>query len=461
MSQNGPIQKRFLQTWATPLIPGLENCASFEDAVSSPQVGGASPSCPDSRPDSRFHARDEHTHTNILPNEQVVLIDAWLDSEEEKSSVGSSTGSVSTPPKPRVFREDSPSEASVSTAAANMALSPLLMRDPFGGSYTVYDFPTPTFSTGFSRVSTPSDDSVGRDGAHPQGNPFRPVLADISKMSIPSFVPNEWLALYQRRPSQQDDESVKLAFLQKVVEHFHPEENYQTPAVPAINLSPISMTPALRTQARAVYPGISSSMRSKLKTSISSIGSSGTRMVRFVADPTPCTRHGDIFFPQQRGTPSTWPIYAALGGTTPRTVEAMTGRDFFTDLAPKINHNKQGRSIATTMRGNQDDLRKGWIPFMTPESFSMPSSSEEGGSKGASVKSAVADGGKENVLQPAMPAKEKSKSSHTVMHSAHQSISSVPSTIVLKTLPRRVPLTGKKLEYKRSDSEKNIMASLD
>jgi hypothetical protein len=456
MSQNGPIQKRFLQTWATPLIPGLENCASFEDAVSSPQVGGASPSCPD----SRIHARGAHSHTNILPNEQGVLIDDWLDSEEEKSFVGSATGSLPTPPKPRVFRKDSPSDASVSAAAAaNMDLSPLLMRDPFGGIYTVYDLPTPPFSTGFSRVSTPSDDSVGRDGARPQGNPFRPVLADISKISIPSFVPNEWLALYQNRPSQQDDESVQLAFLQKVVEHFHPEENYQTPAVPAINFSPISMTPAVRTQARAVYPGISSSMRI---TSISSIGSSGTRMVRFVADPTPCTRHGDIFFPQQRGTPSTWPIYAAVGGTTPRTVEAMTGRDFFTDLAPKINHNnKQGRSIATTMRGHQDDVRTGWIPFMTPESFSVPSSSEEGSSKGASVKSAVADGGKENVLQPAMSATEKSKSNHTVMYSAHQSIFSVPSTIVLKTLPRRVPLTGKKLEYKRSDSEKNIMASLD
>jgi hypothetical protein len=342
----------------------------------------------------------------------------------------------------------------------------------------LYDLPTPTSSTGFSNVTTPSNDKKdagGGDEAHPPlVDPPRPVLANISKTFNTSFVPNEWLALYQERPSLQDEEAVQLAFLQKVMEHFLPEGNCQTPAVPAIkakicvpdggmtpNFSPISLTPALRTQARSVHHRHSSSVRSILKTPFSSVGSSGTRTVIFAPEPTPCTRHGVTFFAHP-GTPSTWPVYAEppLGGMTPRTVGAPTRRDFFADLVP--HHNRKSDRHLEIAQGTPDDLRKGWIPVTTPESFSMASSSEDGSIKTVGVKPAVADGGKENLLQPhTVPATETSKGNDTVMHSAHQSISSVTPNTIQKTLPRRPPLTGKKLEYKRSDSEKNIIASLD
>ena len=285
----------------------------------------------------------ERSFAESMNSEEVDMIKAWLDDENEKN--GLQTPSPS-PKKTPIFRSGSPSAKQ----------SPRLLPDPFGGSYFFYDIPSPYAQTGVSPSSLspaaptspvsmlsysplkydPFFQSLRGDNAespvltqlnvaastspsssnkenrassfavyheHPVASSAkRSVLADISKSSDVEFVPHTWLSLYHHRPHATDPVDVQRAWVMQALQHLRTNATFQTPSVlthvgggglRATPISPLTVPSALQSARAGIL---------KNRTNNLSGSGVGARSVRF---QQPLTTVKRVAPPPD--TPTTWP----------------------------------------------------------------------------------------------------------------------------------------------------------
>ena len=470
---NSPIPKKFIQEWTSPLIPGLGDAASFDDAAShtSPLLVMTPIEGPPLR---------ERSFAETISSSEAELITGWWASEEKKSGVDST--SLSPSPKnegQRIFEIGSPSALAAKENISPSVNLPTLHNDPFGGCSKFYETtPTSDPCVMFSPMTTtprvPSKSSEKRS-----------VLADISTTSSVAFVPISWTALYHCRPYENEPEENKIDWLRQASTHFRPspnkdEESQTTSAIfrlavdsdnnlspflkdfhsspnknkevkitpTNLNLtvqsatssqfSPISMPSGFHTGTRPTTrrAGVAS-MRSILKSDGSNSNAfegGGQRAVRFDYPLTTVKRPTIA-----QATPTTWP-YAVL---PPREAEGTTTDYLFRDIW------EDSRFAATAGSCNgKENANKSWVPYQTPDSTSTGSSSSGGArlddNASSESKTTVMISGKENSIASVLSTTTKSQDK-----SQEGSAKSHPI--------RRTPFAGKKLSFERSWSERNIM----
>ena len=421
---NSPIAQRFIKEWTSPLVPGLEDAASFDDAIShsSPNLVMTPVEGPPLR---------ERSFAETISSSEAEVIKSWLTTEEGKNEIDFSSLTPSPNQGQRVFKHGSPSALAVEQSTTDSISLPPLHEDPFGGSYKFYEAPTPEPGAVFSPVTSPR--------AAPKSSEKRPVLADISTSSTVEFVPISWTTLYHCRPFEDEPEENKVAWLQEVSTHCRPSPNkdVEAKATPtAFNVtvqsanssqfSPLSMPSAIQTGSRHTTRPIGlASMRPILKSGGSNAnGIGGQRAVRFVYPLTTVKRPT-----LAQATPTTWP-YAILPPHEPEdTTTDYLFRDIWDDSRPG---------------GGKENINDSWIPYQTPNSNSTGSSSSGGAhiddNHSSESKTTVMITGKENSTTGVHSTTTKSNEGSAKSHPL-----------------RRTPFAGKKLSYERSSSERNIM----
>ena len=565
VSFNSPALKRFVKEWSSPLIPGLQDDASSAKSEEEP--------FDEMIPVNATPLRGR-SYAESMTADDAKMIRLWLDEEEEKNSVDSSSHSSN---KKTIFAAGSPSAKiydaavaattclatqsfhsphdkisvdsafsakllseqkrkykSTTPSAKNMFSnkendSPVLCNT-FGGSSNFYEVKSPGSNFVFSPIEapdvpifspllrpvrqdvsrasmsfyeTPWQASENPSPSHPNpvhvlplaqsspplransstgafsiyvpshcqpkettssrdktnnastaGTPSRPVLADISKNASVEFVPNSWLTLYHTRPCQADDKETQIQWLQQVSLHFRvppTQPSNDTQAAPlnvsiystaSSKFSPLSMPSALQTGRRSPHAETftsttSSSFRSILKHpnnagTQSGGGTSSLRgrlAVRFEHPVTTVKRPNKLLTATNTTTPVTWPN----GAPTPPVPGGHTASYLFRDI---WEHSLPTTSAVTKLS------TKGWIPYQTPESTSTRSSTPRGvpDSQSSESKTTVMISGKENNLDV-----------HSTATKSNQDASTS------KSITTRKPLTGKKLDYDRSSSERNIL----
>lgn len=403
----------------------------------------------------------DRSYAECYDEANAKLIQDWLNAEEEKNGIHS-------PHAPeiketRIFKKGSPSETAVDKAN-ELALARLDLlrglRSPFSPATTEESLQGSAASSSAATDKELCQAGTGKDPSceiekiqeilsHAAGemtfspitNPTaiatrnvaekRPVLAHISSAKGVDFVPDSWLTLYQDRPYEDDDDKVKLAWLEKVVWHLREPSEEQSVVAPldeSINVlsntsalySPLSMPSGIQTQRRN-----QASLRSILKnpSGDNTLGSSGMRgrlAVRFEHPATSIKRPS-----KQLSSPTTWPPDAPVS-----KIAAISKENLFKDI-----WKHQGARVTS---GKENMIPEALKPYQTPESTSTKSSNGDNEQFSSESMTTVMISGKENKpLSTSFKSQGEGK--------AHKNLSS------------RMPLQGKKLDYERSSSERNII----
>jgi len=456
---NSPIPKNFVQVWTSPLIPGLDDAASFDAAISQ-----TSPLLETNAIEESLLR--EPSYMESIASSEADLIQSWLATEEEKSGIDSTSPSPSPINRGRpIFEIGSPSALADKENNAPFENLPPLHDDPFGGSFKFYETPSSDLRDMFSPIPS--------QRLPPKSSEKRSILADISSGSTVEFVPISWTTLYHCRPFENEPEQNKIAWLREACTHFRtsPTKHEKPKTTPTIfhlaldgigdsshfhsipnnekvvkttptnlsltvkskistQFSPLSMPSGIQTGKRpSARSGNDASVRSILKSAGSNAnpfgGGQQQRAVRFDSHRKAVKRPT---IPQ--ATPTTWP-YAIL---PPRETGDTTTDYLFRDIWEDIRFDDDGKGKSNSS----------WVPYQTPNSTSTGSSSS-------------------GVARPDDNASSESKTT-VIITGKENSLASVHSTATksnegsAKSQPiRRTPFGGKKLSYEHSSSERNIL----
>lgn len=467
-SPRAKIPNRFIKGWTSPLIPDNDSCPFFMDLEESQR----SPSSPDLIPVTDSLLR-ERIYTESMSDRGPQSIQDWLHAEENKNGIDSnSPPAVATEKK--IFKKGSPSTKVVAQVVQGMSINrPVICKDSRGGTGALFEVHSPHENMLYSPITLPREQVFEK----------QPVLKELPGAL---FVPDSWLMLYHNRPNQDDNQETRFRWLLQALSHLpgepleesqvvslanhnvpveenlpvvfdnssekhyiplHPvDESMQEPSVVPENTpvvlanksitlqsatsaltSPLSMPSAIQTHGRRTTRSmtLSRSILKKPGTGLS-VGSSSVRgrlAVRFEQPAQTAVK-----LPAKRyHSPTTWP-----------GVDPMSSLDNLATDDQITNAWDQSHPEVGTGKENPG---KTWGPYQTPESVSTNSSTGNAGNLSSGSKTTVIMTGKENHLGS----------------TGHKSKETMETS---KSLPPRIPFTGKKLDYERSSSERNIMAGL-